>query len=162
MRASALIVAASLVCASCVTFSFDRDLRYVPLSDAAIDAVRPSETTLAQCLEEFGAPLYVWEYKEDGVALAYGWHKEKNWNVTVSVPLTHGYSASASYTDDAEKLRGVVLLFDRDLRLEIVRRGFLKSLRQELRARRPAPVDDADQSSADARCGSTSDAEAGA
>ena len=161
MRARAFLAAAALSCASCVTFSFDRDLRYVPLSDAAIDGLQPQKASLARCLETLGAPLYVWEYKEDGVALAYGWHKEKNWNVTVSVPITHGYSASASYTDDAAKLRGVVLLFDRDLELEIVRRGFLKSLREELQRRRPAPVDD-DDASADARCDARDEAEPGA
>jgi hypothetical protein len=126
---------------SCVTFSFDRDLRYVPLSDEAIESLHPGETSFDECLETLGAPLYVWEYKADGAALAYGWHKEKNWNVTVSVPVARGYSASASYTDDASKLRGIVLLFDTNLKLEMVRRGFLKSLREELQRRRPAPVE---------------------
>jgi hypothetical protein len=150
----AFLVASAFLCSSCVTFSFDRDLRYVPLPDAAIDSVQPGEASLAECLGRFGAPLYVWEYKGDGVALAYGWHKEKNWNVTVSVPVTHGYTASASYTDDAAKLRGIVLCFDRNLGLEYVRRGFLQSLREELAPRHPAPVDDDDEQDARAEnCG---------
>jgi hypothetical protein len=144
LNVRALLLAASLLCSSCVTFSFDRDLRYVPLPEDAIDSVEPGEADLVQCLERFGAPLYVWEYKGSGVALGYGWHKEKTWNVTVSVPVAHGLSASASYTDDAAKLRGIVLLFGPDLKLEMVRRGFLQSLREEIQARRPAPVDEED------------------
>jgi hypothetical protein len=138
----ALCIVAALVLSGCVTFSFDRDLRNTPLADTALDGLEPSRTTLAQCLERFGAPIYVWEYRGDGLAIAYGWQKEKQWNVTASVPIFRGYSASASFTHDASKLRGAVLLFDSDLKLEVVRRGFLKSLREELAPRRPAPVDD--------------------
>jgi hypothetical protein len=140
----ALCIAAALFSSSCVTFSFDRDLRETPLTENALDGLEPSKTSLEQCLARLGAPLYVWEYQGDGVAIAYGWQKEKQWNVTLSVPIVHGYSASASYTNEAAKLRGAVLLFDRDFKLEVVRRGFLKSLREELRQRRPAPVDESE------------------
>jgi hypothetical protein len=140
MKARALVPAAALLLAGCVTFSFDRDLRFTPLAEDSLAGLQPGQARLDQCLERLGAPLYVWEYKGDGMALAYGWNKEKSWNVTVSVPVTQYYSASASYSDDTANLRGAVLLFDRDLKLEMVRRGFLRSLRAETEARRPAPV----------------------
>ena len=141
MNVRAVLLASTLCLSSCVAFSFDRDLRNVPLPDGAIESLQPGDARLEQCLERLGAPLFVWEYKGDGVALAYGWSKEKNWNVTVSVPVTRGYSTSFSYTDDSANLRGAVLLFDRDLKLEIVRHGFLRSLRAELAQKRPAAVD---------------------
>jgi hypothetical protein len=142
MSARIAVLAAPWLLASCVTFSFERNLAHTPLDDAALDALQPGRASLEQCLERLGAPLYVWEYKGNGVALAYGWQKQKRWNVSVSVPLVRGYSASGSYTDDASKLRGAVLFFDDDLELELVRRGFLQTLRAELAPRRPAPVEE--------------------
>jgi hypothetical protein len=141
MKLRALVPASAFLLAGCVTFNFDRDLRNAPISDEELAGLHPGEARLEQCLAELGAPLYVWEYKVDGMALAYGWNKEKTWNVTVSVPVTQYYSASASYTDAAANLRGAVLLFDRDLKLEMVRRGFLRSLRAEIGQERPAPVE---------------------
>lgn len=142
MNARAVVLAATLLLGSCVTFSFERDLRYVPLADGVLEGLHPGEARLDQCIERLGAPLYVWEYKGNGMALAYGWEKEKAWTVTVSVPVTNYYSASGAYTNNAAKLRGAVLLFDSDLKLETVRRGFLRTLRAEIENRRPAPVDE--------------------
>ena len=105
---------------------------------------------MADCLAALGAPLYVWEYKGDGAALAWGWSDENRKGISVSVPVYEQASASLSYDDGREKLNGAMLLFDRGLVLEDVRKGRLRDLQRDLLRRRPAPVpadDGSDQGS---------------
>ena len=139
----------SLFLAGCVSVSWTRDRRHEPLPKGAIPALEPGRSTLSECLETLGAPLYVWEYKGDGAALAWGWSDENSKGISVSVPVYEQASASLSYDDAKEKLKGAVLLFDRDLVLEDVRRGCLRDLQRDLLRRRPAPVPPDDEVSAD-------------
>jgi hypothetical protein len=137
-------LASALLVAGCVTYTYTRDMRFAPIDDAALDCLRPGEADITECLEKLGAPLYVWEYSQEGVALAYGFDKDRAWSLTVSVPVARGFSASGSYTDQVRKLRGAVLLFDPAWRLQIVRRGMLADLSAELRHKRPAIVESTD------------------
>lgn len=137
------------VLAGCLSVSWSRDRRHEPLRKSVIAALEPGRSTLAECLETLGAPLYVWEYKGDGAALAWGWNDERELGVKVSVPFSEQASVSLSYDDAREKLRGAVLLFDRDLVLEDVRRGWLRDLQRDLQRRRPAAVPPDDELPAD-------------
>jgi hypothetical protein len=143
LRVGAALAIALLV-AGCVTYSYTRDMRFAPIDDAALDSLHPGDADITECLAKLGAPLYVWEYSTEGVALAYGFDKDRTWSLTVSVPVSHGFSASGSYSDQVRKLRGAVLLFDPEWRLQLVRRGMLADLSAELRHKRPAIVESTD------------------
>ena len=129
-----------LLLAGCVSVSWTRDRRHEKPPREAILALEPGRATLAERLATLGAPLYLWEYKGDGAALAWGWADVQSKGVSLSIPVYEQTSASFSYDDDRDKLRGVVLLFGPDLVLERVRKGWLRDLEGETRPRRPAPV----------------------
>ena len=133
-----------LALASCVSFGWSRDRRHAPPPAGAIGTLAPGQSTLAECLDTLGAPLYVWEYKGEGAALAWGWNDERQKGVSVSIPLYEQAYASLSYDDERARLRGVVLLFGRDLVLEQVRKGWLRDLESEFVRRRPAAVEPTD------------------
>ncbi|MFN0008148.1 MAG: hypothetical protein ACKVXR_09595 [Planctomycetota bacterium] len=135
-----LLLLLPLVLAGCISVGWSRDRRHEPLPEGAIETLEPGRSTLAECLERLGAPLYVWEYKGDGAALVWGWNDEDRKGISVSVPVYEQASASLSYDDARERLRGAVLLFGGDLVLEQVRMGWLRDLESELLRRRPAPV----------------------
>jgi hypothetical protein len=129
-----------LLLASCVSFTWYRTHSNEPSPKNALSTLVPGKSTLDECLQALGAPLYLWEYKGDGAALAWGWN-DLNWKgVTLSVPIYDQTAASASYDYGAERMKGAVLLFDRDLVLESVREGWLRDLESELGRRRPAVV----------------------
>ena len=141
MRVLAALLLALLP--GCLNLTWRRDTRFSAPPKAALATLKAGESTLAECLERLGAPLYVWEYKGDGAALAWGGvdADEKYWSL--SLPLQDQISASMSWGDLGAKLRGVVLLFDRDWRLEMVREGWLRDLRRQIGRRRPAAEPDA-------------------
>ena len=139
LRGTVLAVACGALCA-CVTLNYNRELQYVPLSDEAVEAMRPGETDLTAALAELGAPLYVWPTSADGLAIAYGWFNEVAWNVSVSVPVTSNLSASFDYDQADVRLQGVVLFFDEDDQLVDVRRGLLVDLARGTRL--PPPVEE--------------------
>lgn len=132
------VVAAAALCSGCFRFAWERETRQVPPSKEALADIVAGETTLAHCLDRLGAPLYVWEYKQNGLALAYGWLEVDNKGVSASVSVAHDMSASFSYDDSDARLRGVVLLFDQDLKLELSKSGYLRDLSLEFARRRPA------------------------
>ena len=132
-----LLLALLPLLAGCVSGSWGRTNRHEPPSEEAIATRSPGESGLGQCLDALGAPLWVWEYRGDGVALAYGWLERVAWGFDVSVPLTDYYSASFDYTDIDSEMPGLVLLFDGELTLRELRRGLLRDL--ILRAGRPRP-----------------------
>jgi hypothetical protein len=124
----------------CLTFTWEREMRDAAHPPSATDDLRPGEASLTQCLECLGAPLYVWEYKQGGMALAWGWLDSDDKGVSVSVPITESYSASFSYDRIDARMRGVVLLFDEDLTLELAQRGYLRDLSLAYQGKRPAAV----------------------
>lgn len=126
------------LCASCATFSWERESRHAPASDAAIARLQAGRSGLGECLAEFGAPLWVWEHVEYGkpaAALAYGWFDERSLGVRVSVPVSEEFSASFDYDQIDQRMQGLVLFFDADWTLTSWRTGLLRDLTQE--ARRP-------------------------
>ncbi len=139
----ALAILAPLFLSGCITFVWSRERRFEPLAMGALEGLEVGRTTLSECLLRLGAPLYVWEYKGDGAALAWGWSDEDEKRVAVSIPLQERFSASFSYDSEIAKLRGAVLLFDRDLKLEQVREGWLRDLERGIGRRRPAAAETA-------------------
>lgn len=135
------VLIAAVTCSGCVSFGYRRATRESPPSKTALAGLHPGETSLADSLAQLGAPLYVWEYKGDGAALAWGWYRRGDLGFTISVPLARQLSARGSYESIDENLRGFVLLFDADLKLELMREGYLRDLQNDLRRKRPAAED---------------------
>lgn len=136
--ASGLSILSMLFLSSCVTFVWTRERRFEPLRKDALEGFEDGRTTFAECLQRLGAPLYVWEYKVDGAAIAWGAADEDAKRVAVTIPLTARYNPTFSYGDIDAKLRGAVLFFDRDLVLERVERGCLRDLERQIVRTRPA------------------------
>jgi hypothetical protein len=133
-------IAAAPLLSGCLSFSWVRDRRHEPPPTGAVQLLEPGRSTLAQALAALGDPLFVWEYKGDGAAHAWGWSDEAAMGFSVSVPLQEQFSPSFSYESGSSDLRGVVLLFGDDLVLEQMREGRLRDLESALGRRRPAPV----------------------
>jgi hypothetical protein len=151
----ALPLAAVLLCSGCVSVTWQRTSRFEPVDAAAVEELLPGEGReetgapgdlepgdLERCLTTFGAPLWVWEYRGDGMALAYGWLEVRNWGVNVSLPVSRNFSVSFDYHDIDEEMRGLVLFFGPDLALVGIRRGLLRDLTMEARRLRPQGVDE--------------------
>ena len=138
--ARAALVAGLSLLASCVSFTWSRHRLYQPLPKNAIVDLDPGSTKLDACIERLGAPLYVWEYKGDGAALAWGRGDAQSKRISVSVPVK-GTSPSVTYGDIDATVKGVVLLFDKDLVLEQVKKGYLRAIAREIAKTRPAPVE---------------------
>jgi hypothetical protein len=125
------------LCAGCVSFAWERESRYAPVQHATLVRLEPGRT-LADCLAELGAPLWVWEHVEgeaQAAALAWGWFDERDLGIRVSVPVSEELSASFDYDQIDQRMQGLVLFFDQDWRLTRWRSGFLRDLTRE--ARRP-------------------------
>jgi len=131
-----------LLAPGCLRVTWQRETRFAPPPAGAIGAAEQGGG-LSATLATLGAPLWVWEHEQDGVALAYGWRQSRSWNFNLSIPISNDASASFDYTDVDREMTGVVFFFDRDLSLQEVRRGRLRDLTLERRRRRPAPVPEA-------------------
>lgn len=129
--------------AGCVSFTFRRETREAPIHDAELEALETGRTALGDVLDRFGAPLFVWEYKGDGTALAYGALRDDERGIRVSAPVAREFSASFDYSESDARLRGVVFLFDENGTLEQWRRGLLADIRAETSSRRPAAATEA-------------------
>lgn len=139
-------LALALCCESCVRVSWSRVDVCRSIAPDLHAEMAPHATTLAQCLDELGAPLFVWEVSDDEYGLAYGWDHHVGWGVNVSVPLTQEISGSFDYEDLDSELNGVVFIFDRDDRLQRKRSGFLRDLVGDNARRRPALIEESAES----------------
>ena len=124
----------------CVSFNWERGLRFEPPDPEAMAELEVGETTLDSALEDLGAPLWVWEYPAEdgeGAALAYGWFQSQDRGVRVRAPLGRA-SPSFTYNRIDSSMQGLVLFFDANWRLQSWREGLLVDLTAELVKRRPA------------------------
>lgn len=129
--------------ASCVQVTWERHEVQTEIAEDEELALVDGEADLGACLESFGAPLYVWEHDATSIALAYGWDKQREYGVSVSLPVADtGGSASFNYNDVASRLFGVVLIFDQHGVLERKQRGYLRQLIPGEALRRPAYLED--------------------
>jgi hypothetical protein len=128
----------ALVLTSCVNVRWQREHQFEAPAPEVLAAIT-TEAPLADCLARLGAPLLVWE-EPGGAALAWGWFEGRTWGGGVSVPVTSFYSASFNASDIDRNLQGLVLIFDHDWSVRIVRRGQLREL-ASYRRRDPALVE---------------------
>jgi len=131
---------ALLACMLTACVSFDRVQVDEPITDAQLAALQPGQSTLQQCLAQLGAPVEVFAYRGDGMALLWVWQDTAGFGLEVSSPFG-GWSDAAQFDLDLtdRTLPGWVLWFDGDLRLQRLRRASLGEL---LPRRVRAPTDD--------------------
>lgn len=134
----ALAALVILVLGSCVRLSWSRAWTHHPLAPEEIARLAPGETTLQSCLDELGAPLYVWELSGGSYAIAYGWNMGRDWGFNVSIPVAESASAVMDYGSLNLDLHGVVIAFDERDRLLWRREGYLRDIAYGLERRRPA------------------------
>jgi hypothetical protein len=142
VRATAILaplrIAGLCLLSSCVSFVWTRERLFDKTPKQALEELEIGKSTMSDCLARLGAPLYVWEYKGDGAALAWGFSNEDSKRIAVTIPLQTRWSPSFSYANGDAKLRGPVLFFDKTLVLEEMKTGCLRDLRLQTRVR-PAP-----------------------
>lgn len=126
-----------LLGASCISVVWERDRWHRPPEPAAVETLREGESELSACLEALGAPLHVWQVA-GGYALSWAWYDAEELSYRIEAPLTHAFSASLDYSTIDRETHGLLLLFDEDDRLVLVREGFLRDLMAEDDARSPA------------------------
>ena len=127
---------AALIPMGCVRLDYFRISHFEPASHAILQRLEGSKAGLQQCLDALGAPLSVGELPS-GIAVAYGWQDRGQWGFDVSFAFERFLSVRFNYKEIEDSLRGVLLVFDEELRLEAVRRGPLRDLTRQFR-RRPA------------------------
>ena len=130
---------AALASNACITGGYYRTQTNEPVAHELIRALEPGRTTLGEALAQLGAPLYLWEWKGDGAALAWGWSDSGHWGIALSVPVSDAGSASFSMDDIAKDMPGAVLFFGPDDVLVEAREGKLSEIRAETSRKRPAP-----------------------
>jgi hypothetical protein len=143
---TALLIGLAGLLTGCVRAVWERELRFEPPPPGAVESLQVGRTELSDALAALGAPLWVWEYPEEGgsgAALAWGWYRDRNWGGRVSIPTNRALSPSFSYRRLDARMRGLVLFFDPDWRLVAGREGLLIDLTRDLRRRRPSnPIDE--------------------
>lgn len=116
--------------------------RFEPIEPTATAPLGEAKAELQTCLDALGAPNMVWESPR-GLTLAYAWMDKSAWTFNVQVwgldPNIDGRTVFRYSTADNE-YDGVVLVFDDDLKLRIVRHGLLADITRDLQ-RRPAFID---------------------
>ena len=105
------------------------------------EVVRIASARLGGPLEVLGAPLYVYEYEEQGAILVWGRGRADDKGFNVSVPVSdQGGSADFDYSRLSAKTRGVLMVFDPDWRLAITREGLVRDLTEGLGTRPTPPL----------------------
>jgi hypothetical protein len=139
--APACAAALALAGGACVSATYQREIEHEPIARARVAPLVPGASDLGDCLAALGAPLYVWEYRGDEIALAWGWRRARNWGAGVSVPLGERTSASLSYDDVGAATEGWVLFFDASGTLREKRKGKLRDIAGARGRATPAPMD---------------------
>jgi hypothetical protein len=137
-RTHRLALFLALVQASCVNVFYRRETRFEPPRRAALAELAADRSDLDDCLSRLGAPLWVWENRGAGAALAYGWLESGDWNFSLNLPVSNDASASLTWRRIDARMRGVVLFFDSDWTLRAMREGCLRDLTARLFGRRPS------------------------
>ena len=140
MRAP-LLVALALAASGCISLNWSRSREPQSL-DPRWTEFEVGSARLEDALALLGAPLHVYENERSGAVLVWGrgLHDDKGFNVSVPVS-DQGGSASFDYSRGTSGLRGVLMVFDADWRLALVREGFLHDLTAGHGARPSVPLD---------------------
>ena len=137
-----MVAVIALLLPSClnIRWSWVRDERYEPVRPDLLEAMAPGDD-LETCLAALGAPLQLWEYAGDGMALAYASGVAYDLGFSISSGRSSG---SFNFDSLDENLEGVVLVFDPELRLRWIRYGVLSELVPSDRRPPAAPADEPD------------------
>ena len=141
VRGIALLASVVLLCAGCVTGSWQNEHRFMRPPPGSIGSLEPRVHDLEQCLDRLGAPLFVYE-TPDGFALAYGWFESRDLGASVSVPVSEAANASFSMRDIDGRMKGLVLFFGPQTELLLIQRGPLRDLTAGAERVRPALMED--------------------
>jgi hypothetical protein len=128
------------LCAGCLQGDYNEDRIHQVVSPVHVETLQPGEARLQDVLALLGAPLYVVEL-DRGVALAFGWLDQSDWNVEAVVPVGDA-SMQFSYASADLQLPGLVVFLDEDYVVTRLDRGLLRDLLPD-RAR-PKLVEDAE------------------
>ncbi len=128
MRAIRLLVALVAVfsAASCVSFNIVRFRQGEPVAEAVLARFHPGQTTFGDCLRLLGAPRLVWPSEAGRVMIAYAWQDQIDWGVDVSWAFDQALDLKFEFDSVHVDVEGLVLLFDSQLNLLDVERGFLR------------------------------------
>ena len=132
-RLSVIPLALLVLTPACTTWSWNRRYVLQQPNTSGLARLQVGSSDLEHCLTELGAPLIVEEVEHE-VALYYAWIYQRDWGVSVNVPIGDD-AVSFSYTGDDRNLRAVQLLFDEGLTLVGLREGRLGDLRDGARSR---------------------------
>jgi len=139
LGSAALATLVGLTTTACINLEWSRTRVRQEVDRAALASLPRSGIGLDRCLDVLGAPTYVWENRVHGLIVAWSWQNEREFGVSLSVPIYRSQSASVQYTDTDFKEKGLVAWFDDDWRLEDWREGYLSEL--VARNQRPATID---------------------
>lgn len=134
----------ALACAGCISLSWERASVARP-TDESWRELEIGSADLTQVLAQLGAPLYVYENEVHGLAVVWGRDVVQDKGINVSVPVSDNSSANFNYSQGEDGLLGVLMLFDADWHLSLVREGYLRDLTagRDLRPSQPLPRRDA-------------------
>jgi hypothetical protein len=136
LLALALAVSAS----SCLSLNWTRDTRSESI-DPEWSALEPGAAQLDDALALLGAPLYVYEHEHSGAVLVWARRRADDKGFNVSVPVSdQGGSLDFDYSRRTAALRGVLMVFDAEWRLQLAREGLLHDLTAGRGARPSAPL----------------------
>jgi hypothetical protein len=133
----------ALLCASCITLSWERNSSYRSPAGEAVTQLTVGKATLKDCLDALGAPLIVDEYGP-GMVLYWGWSRQSGWNLSGRVPVSESASASLSYGEIDLNLNALMITFEADMRVEMLRYGRLADLLNIAARRRPQLLEEED------------------
>jgi len=114
------------LCAGCLQGDYNEDRIHQVVSAVHVASLRPGEARLADVLALLGAPLYVVEL-DNGVALAFGWLDQSDWNVEAVVPVGDA-SMQFSYASADLQIPGLVVFLDAAYVVMRLDRGLLGDL----------------------------------
>lgn len=138
-----MLAGLAAVASSCLRFGYGVTHIQEPVDHGILVALRPGVDDLTSCLARLGAPNHVFEYRGDGVALAWHYTDASDLDVDLSYAVSReATSASFSLDWDDTDMPGAVLWFDADLRLLEVREGAMRDLTGGLRLRPSDAGDD--------------------
>lgn len=137
-RAASLTLLALLSCSSCVRLNWNRNRWQTPPNKEGSAAVIAAGAPLGEVLSVLGAPVAVREHRRDSVVITYGWDEVDSKGVNLSVPVSRQLSLSLDVRNNRTGARGLLLFFDRDLRLIAAEEGWLQNPRDGVRTRRPS------------------------
>ena len=131
---------AALALTGCVRFQLTGASFGEPIAEGSLDRIDAGGDDLEESLRVLGAPLFVWEAADAGIALAWGWSDQTDWSISVSYSLEQFVSVSYSFDSAVARLFGIVVVLNEDGSMRFASRGMLRDLVPAAGRRRPAPV----------------------